>query len=72
MPRLAPVTSATGLFCRGKFGFDGVGHIFECEGFDEPPRVYQNGWSLGDTARHTLLIILLHQAGEAIVMRSTK
>src|SRR5258708_4275680 len=67
MPRLAPVTSATGLFCCGKLCFDGLGHVFECESFDERPPVYQNRWSLGDTARHTLLIILFHQTGETSI-----
>src|SRR5258706_13338070 len=70
MPRLAPVTRATGLFCCGKFGFYGLGHIFECESLDERPSVDQDSWSLGDPARHTLLIILFHQAGEASIAES--
>src|SRR5260370_9370692 len=67
MPRLAPVTSATGLFCCGKFGFDGLGHVFECESFDERPPVDQDRWSFGDAARHTLLIIRFTQAGETSI-----
>ena len=68
IPRLAPVTKATGLFGGGKFGVDGFGNVFHRKGLDEWPPVDQNSGSVGDTARHAFLVILLHQCGQARVV----
>src|SRR5215472_1956316 len=69
IPRLAPVTKATGLFGGGKFRVDGLCDVFEGEGFDEWLSIYQNGGRLGDAARYAFLIVFLYQRSQPRVAK---
>src|ERR1700730_16815747 len=67
IPRLAPVTRATGLFGCGKFGVDSLGNIFHRKGLDKWASVDQNGGSMGNTARYAILVIFFNQCGQVCV-----
>src|SRR6516164_5851313 len=65
MPRLAPVTSATGReSTSGKRFLYRRRDVFVCEGFDKRVAIDQSGRGMGDASSHAVLVIAVDSRRE--------